>query len=251
MVIHQPVWYKCAFFYRVFMVTFKDEQLGVISLIINRNAKRYSFSAKDGKLKIIAPPNVDGDTLFKIINDNRAALQDLLKKGQASVSTIDKDFSFENEFIKINFEATQGKSAIRNTEDGCYTLYYGESVDFTSPSVQNHFRKILENILKHRASCLLPKMAHELQVKHQLFARSVSISAARTRWGSCSGAGNISLSCYLLLTNKELVEYVICHELAHLKYMNHSEEFWKLVDTLVSGDSRALREKLKAFRTSF
>ena len=140
---------------------------------------------------------------------------------------------------------------VQSPKDGCYIVLYNEKVDFTSQDVQEKFRKILEVILKDYASYLLPRIAYEVQVRIGKFCRYVSVTTARTRWGSCSEKGNVALSCYLLLTNRELVEYAICHEVAHLTHMNHSEEFWALVNTYVGGDSRALREKLKAFRTRF
>jgi len=58
------------------------------------------------------------------------------------------------------------------------------------------------------------------------------LSSARTRWGSCSGRGNIALNWRLLLLPPAIVDYVVCHELAHLKEMNHSPRFWSVVETL-------------------
>ena len=57
----------------------------------------------------------------------------------------------------------------------------------------------------------------------------IRISSARTRWGSCSSRGSISLTWRLVMAPPEIIDYVVVHELAHLKERNHSAAFWKLV----------------------
>lgn len=61
------------------------------------------------------------------------------------------------------------------------------------------------------------------------------ISSARTRWGSCSAKGTISLTWRLVMAPPEILDYVIVHELAHLKVKNHSSAFWKVVETYLPG----------------
>ena len=59
----------------------------------------------------------------------------------------------------------------------------------------------------------------------------VVIRCQRTRWGSCSTRGTVSLNCSLVFLRPEVVSYLFVHELAHLKHMNHSAGFWRLVQT--------------------
>ena len=58
---------------------------------------------------------------------------------------------------------------------------------------------------------------------------SVKINSARTRWGSCTSKGNINLSLFLVMAPEGAVDYCIIHELSHLKHMDHSAAFWRLV----------------------
>jgi predicted metal-dependent hydrolase len=54
----------------------------------------------------------------------------------------------------------------------------------------------------------------------------VRITSAKTRWWSCTSQRNLNFSFRLILTPPEIIDYVICHELAHLREMNHSRQFW-------------------------
>ncbi|MBC8024030.1 MAG: M48 family metallopeptidase, partial [Burkholderiales bacterium] len=74
---------------------------------------------------------------------------------------------------------------------------------------------------------------------------TVLISPARTRWGSCNTRREIRLAWRLVKAPPDLVDYVICHELAHLRHMNHSRAFWGEVERQCP-DYRRLRAELHA-----
>lgn len=61
----------------------------------------------------------------------------------------------------------------------------------------------------------------------------ITIRTQRTRWGSCSSKGNLNFNCLLVLVPSEVLDYVIVHELCHLKELNHSERFWTEVSNIL------------------
>lgn len=87
------------------------------------------------------------------------------------------------------------------------------------------------------------------RVKH--FAPMVGVSYGRitirnqkTRWGSCSGVGNLNFNCLLMLLPPEVIDYVVVHELCHRKEMNHSPRFWAEVERVLP-NYRTLKQQLK------
>jgi hypothetical protein len=74
--------------------------------------------------------------------------------------------------------------------------------------------------------------------------RRLSLSSARTRWGSARSDGSIRLNRHLFHLRPELLDYVVVHELSHLREMNHSPRFWAVVCSVLP-DYANLRKELK------
>jgi predicted metal-dependent hydrolase len=67
---------------------------------------------------------------------------------------------------------------------------------------------------------------------HGLHARRVVVKDTRTRWGSCTADGTLMFSWRLVMAPPEVQDYVVAHEVAHLRHMDHSTRFWALVEML-------------------
>ncbi len=88
---------------------------------------------------------------------------------------------------------------------------------------------IIESWYRHLAEQFLKDRIKELGKQTGLTCNRVTVRSAKTRWGSCSQKGNINLNWKLILLPKPVIDYVIIHELSHLKEMNHSKKFWEQV----------------------
>ncbi|KXV57211.1 hypothetical protein AD948_14795 [Acetobacter senegalensis] len=92
-------------------------------------------------------------------------------------------------------------------------------------------RRVADFLKKH-AQTILGQELRALARSAELFPSRLDIRDTSSRWGSCSSSGRIMLSWRLIMAAYPIQHYLIAHELAHLKHMNHSPAFWALVDAL-------------------
>ena len=110
-------------------------------------------------------------------------------------------------------------------------------------------RALLQRWLKRAAYERLAPRLLQLAGDLNYSVARVSIRCQRTRWGSCSTRGTVSLNCSLLFLTLEVVRYLFIHELAHTKHMNHSANFWRLVEKIEPDYRRLDRDLLAGWRT--
>ena len=86
----------------------------------------------------------------------------------------------------------------------------------------------IERYLKKLAKDTMTEMAHEKAALINKKINKISVRDTKTRWGSCSSQDNISLSWRLIFAPFEAMDYVVAHEVAHLKHLDHSKSFWSV-----------------------
>jgi predicted metal-dependent hydrolase len=132
-------------------------------------------------------------------------------------------------------------------QDGATFLYRGEEVRLrveaglfgTTLSFAGHvlrgvapaadFRPAIQAHLRQIAERELPLRTRELAHDHRIAIGRITVRAQKTRWGSCSARGTISLNWRLIHAPPFVQDYLIVHELMHRRQMNHSARYWKLV----------------------
>jgi predicted metal-dependent hydrolase len=97
--------------------------------------------------------------------------------------------------------------------------------------------------LKHRAKIFIPERVNVLSAKTGFDFSKITIRSQKTRWGSCSSSGKLSFNFKLMKHKKDVIDYVIIHELCHLKELNHSKKFWNLVSKFCP-DYKVLKKEL-------
>ncbi|MDO5349002.1 MAG: SprT family zinc-dependent metalloprotease [Lachnospiraceae bacterium] len=106
------------------------------------------------------------------------------------------------------------------------------------PELEKKYRQLAKVRIQERAAYFAARMGVS-------YGR-ISIRAAKTRWGSCSYGGNLNFHWKLILMPPEILDYVVVHELAHRKEMNHSKAFWAEVERILP-DYQERRKWLKLY----
>ncbi|EJF79282.1 Protein of uncharacterised function DUF45 [Candidatus Bartonella washoeensis] len=91
------------------------------------------------------------------------------------------------------------------------------------------------DVLKKQAEIIIMPLVKKYAHKVDRKVKSVCYKDTKSRWGSCSTAGRLSFSWRLVMAPKEIIEYVVAHEVAHLVEMNHGLKFWALCEKLCPG----------------
>lgn len=112
----------------------------------------------------------------------------------------------------------------------------------------------VENVTLDKIKALADQALEIIPTRVEYFAKiigvtygNITIRNQKTRWGSCSSKGNLNFNYQLYYLPDELLDYVVIHELAHRRYMDHSKEFWDEVEKYCP-DYRERRQQLKKYK---
>ena len=109
---------------------------------------------------------------------------------------------------------------------------------------QERFTEAERNALRERARPVFEARVNHFASLLGMSRGKITIRTQRSRWGSCSANGNISINVDVVCFEQECIDYVVIHELCHLKHMDHSADFWALVATCCP-EYKRLRERMK------
>lgn len=93
-------------------------------------------------------------------------------------------------------------------------------------------RELLEKWFRKEAALTLKEKAQEFAGLLSVEFKDIHIKDQRSRWGSCSSKGNLNFNWRIVMAPEPVCDYVVIHELCHLKHMDHSSNFWHLVQTI-------------------
>lgn len=227
----------------------EDEELGCLLVRVNTRARCLTFRTREDAIHITVPPGTAVAEVKSAVEQLRSRLRAAQQKQIRPL--IDLNYRIDSEYFKLNLVSGTRDRFLSRSELGEMQVICPPNADFANKKLQVWLRKVIEEALRRNAKIILPPRLYILSLQHNLSYKSVKINSSSGRWGSCSSCGNINLSYYLLLLPKHLIDYVLLHELAHVREMNHSERFWALLNSMTDGKAHLLSSELKMYKTDF
>ncbi|WOF16709.1 M48 family metallopeptidase [Methanoplanus sp. FWC-SCC4] len=179
--------------------------------VVRRPVKNIRISVlPDKTIKVVAPPGFDVNS---VLNEKKAWILKHVRQISENTPCSLNDDKFL--IYGIYYDICGG--------DSCRIDFQDEVIFYSSPSdLENYLKERLKNDLTPR----LDYFSEDMGVSYNRY----SVKKQKTRWGSCSSKGNLNFNLRLIGLPPHLRDYVIVHELAHLKEMNHSRSFWSVVE---------------------
>jgi predicted metal-dependent hydrolase len=198
-----------------------------LQLIKDRRARRYVLRVRrDGSVRVTVPRGGSLSYAREFARKNSSWLQHQLAK-QAAQRQVPNNWApgmeilFRGQRVILDLRCEGNISLV---QFGDQSIPLPAAVVDLKAAVVLHLWSLAEKELVPRT--------WEMAAQHQLTARRVVVRNQRSRWGSCSAKGTISLNWRLIQAPAFVRDYLILHELMHLREMNHSPRFWRCLETV-------------------
>lgn len=199
-----------------------------ITLIRSRRKTLTLAVTREGKVVVRAPLGVSEDYVRSFVSKHERWIKERLAQAQARprLSLNDGDALV---LFGSTYYIKEGRARI--SEGEIFLPLEGREA-------------ALRNLLKRFALEVMRQITSRIAARYGFSYRTVRISTARGRWGSCNREGVIAYTFRIAFLSPPLAEYVAVHELAHTVVFNHSAEFWDIVDSILP-DRKERRKALK------
>lgn len=227
---------------RLRKILIQDE---VLEYELRRSARRsIGFLIADEGLRITAPrwvtlAQIEQAILEKqswIFSKLREKQERLVRRAQPAMQWIDgARLPYLGGYLTLRIVTGRRLALSHDAEQA--SLSISMPPDASEQQLKDKVRSWLQHEARQVFLSRLPVFAEKLGVQYQ----SMHLSSAHTRWGSCTAQGKIRLNWRLIHFSPEIIDYVVAHELSHLREMNHSPRFWATVASALPDYERAKR----------
>ncbi|MDO8335693.1 MAG: SprT family zinc-dependent metalloprotease [Candidatus Saccharibacteria bacterium] len=207
------------------MPDFHDQVLGKVIVSRGRSSKYVRLGVTPaGDIKVSAPLFTPMYFIKNFVKKSRNELGQMVKQYRTNY-TADSQIGKSHQLV------------ISDTDDTSKVTYkkpnilvnINHSDDILDDDIQSDIRQSVIKALRTESKAYLPRRVEHIARTYGFQYERLRFSHAKSRWGSCSSDGTISLNIALMKLPFELIDYVIIHELVHTRYLNHSADFWELV----------------------
>lgn len=194
--------------------------------------KNVYILIRDGKVILKVPKNYPKYKMEKIINEKEKWINKKLQEYNQKNRNVReyKDganiYVLGNRYI-LKIEYYSKTRIMVKLEDSNFVIYFPENLQINEELI----KEVIEKYYCKLAKIELPKYLENIAKEVNLYPSSCSVRNMKRAWGNCNTKKDIHLNTNLIKYSKQAIEYVCLHEICHLKYMNHSKVFWKMVES--------------------
>ena len=224
-----------------------------ITYTLKRSGKRRSIGLRidDHGLTVSVPLRASEKWLHSVLQDKAHWVVEKLEGWQTRILPIISwqdgekiDYLGELLILRVEQSLFVAPSARHGSELWVFIGNGNKATPIEEP-IEKSIEKLVSCWYKQQAEQLFVQRVAHYAPLLKVTPRLVKLSEAKTQWGSCTANGSVRLNVQLIKLPPRLIDYVVVHELAHLRELNHSAAFWRVVES-VCPDYADLRAEIKA-----
>ncbi len=226
---------------------YQVEPVGPVLIKKNSRSRRIRLRVSpDGKVQISMPSSGSEQKALDFV---RAKSDWILKQQQdikAGLTIFTSETCFKTKFHLLKIIRVEHPKVSAMVGNGLVQINIPQKYDDQHTAIQQFIRRVIVQVMRQEARVYLPQRVSELAKICNLPVENVYVKHVKSRWGSCSSVNNINLNLHLMRLPDRLIDYVLFHELAHIREKNHGPQFWHLLEQICPG-ARKLDRELKKY----
>lgn len=227
--------------------TLTDTEFGAIRVKRVHAAKHIRLRITAEGVIVATLPNRAPIRLVKrLVDESREELRRIISAAHQKKSRTYTDSERIGASHKLHFIESKDNEFHVTIRNQAITVSVPIGSDSDSVSSQETAKKGITKALKKEAAAYLPRRLSYLAEQYNFSYKTTRFTNAKGRWGSCSSGGTISLNIALMNLPMEIIDYILVHELCHTREMNHSQQFWAMVE-IIRPAYKEYRRLLKDF----
>ena len=207
--------------------------------IVKSNIKNVYIHIKDNYIIVKAPKRLKDSQIIKAIESKKDWIYKKVCKHQEKkedyIKILGKNYKLDIHYVeedKTNLEILDGKVIVNLPK----TRKEKDNRNIVKNIISNHYMNIAEKEVAMQMALVTRVVG--------LKPNKYRIKKLKSAWGTCTSNKNITINSELMKFDREVIQYVVLHEICHLKYMNHSKEFWSMVEKYMK-NYKEVKSRLK------
>lgn len=224
--------------------TMTHPRLGRVTVAVNASSRKLSARWSGGRVKVVVPPLCPYSQLTRFLDEctgpllaNRPPTPEIADGSVITLPLFTLTFASDSAI-------PPGKLVVNRSDDNRLSLLHHPDTDISDTA---RLSAVIEKAVGRLCGHLLLNHAHEVATSLRLHPREWRLGSGKRILGTCSALGVITLSRMVLFLPRELMDYVILHELAHLTHHDHSPEFHALLDRYCGGREKEFVSRLRHY----